>query len=59
MTGKSDRDRNMQTKIQPLSGAPLNPFAKTLATIESQGREDAELAHAAGQQRGALSCVSP
>lgn len=37
------------------TSAPANPFARTLATIEPQEKGSAELAHTAGQSRGAWS----
>jgi hypothetical protein len=53
MTGSKGRDPVVEAPIHSLSGAPVNPFSKTLATIEPQEKGGVESAHA-GQQRGAL-----
>lgn len=62
ITGSKRRDSDMESPMHSLSGAPMNPFSKTLATIEPQEKGRVEPAHV-GQQRGALNpfvlCVVP
>lgn len=53
MIASKRRDSDMASPMHSVSGAPINPFAKTLATIEPQERDRVDPAHA-GQQKGAL-----
>ncbi|KAF2728429.1 hypothetical protein EJ04DRAFT_97535 [Polyplosphaeria fusca] len=51
IAGSVRRSSDMRDSVQSPSGAPANPFSKTLATIEPHEKGSAERARAAGQSK--------
>lgn len=58
MVGRPQRETGWVAHAQPFSGAPVNPFSRTLATIEPQDRSGMGPGHAAKHSKGALSHLS-